>query len=36
MVVEIGSPRLQEMTVDLSVIGFTLAIAVVAGASSLA
>jgi putative ABC transport system permease protein len=31
LAVEIGIPRLQAMTIDLSVIGFTLAIAVVAG-----
>ena len=31
MVVEIGIPRLQEMTVDLSVIGFSLTIALMAG-----
>jgi putative ABC transport system permease protein len=31
MAVEIGIPRLQEMTIDLSVIGFTLMITVVAG-----
>jgi len=31
MMVEIGIPRLQEMTIDMSVIGFTLGIAVVAG-----
>jgi putative ABC transport system permease protein len=31
MMVEIGIPRLQEMTIDASVIAFTLAIAVVAG-----
>jgi putative ABC transport system permease protein len=31
MMVEIGIPRLQEMTIDLSVMGFTLAITVAAG-----